>query len=510
MVQSAFLFAQGGQLDASFGNGGKAIVDGGEFDDCRGVVVLSDGKLLVYGQTADFAGGFNFDAMIVKLNVDGSLDSSFGSGGVLRFDFPDQYNSRIVEMKLDGSELILIGESNPNSSLDTLTLWIAKLALDGSPDSTFGSNGFYTEQFSTTFTQAGDVEIDDSGRVVFCGTVVDTSGLHQEFPLLGRLNSNGMRDSSFGSAGVVSWHPQNGVINRHSDGAEACDLFLMEDHYFISGFTYLGDQTLGFTMKFWDDGRIDSTYGFPSDGTYTLNLSPGYNSSAVKSFEIGDTIYTACQSEVNLDYSNFQMRSYSNGNWFLGNSVYDFGGNDNQLKDALWDGQFLYLAGYSRFASSNGVGWQSDYFGCVAVDLGLGLVSGFGNSGYFTADFGGGFETGASAISDYDSSRIILGGYINVNDTNNYTDIGLMRLSKAELSSSRSEPVDRRLKVWPNPAGDVIHVAGFKGAEFSVVAADGRQVLSGRVDGQVVKLESLPKGIYVVRIDGKSARIIHH
>lgn len=60
-----------GSLDATFGNGGVVVLDLSSSDRALAVTVAPDGKILAAGQS----GG---DALIVRLNVDGSLDATFG------------------------------------------------------------------------------------------------------------------------------------------------------------------------------------------------------------------------------------------------------------------------------------------------------------------------------------------------------------------------------------------------------------------------------------------------
>src|SRR5438093_944665 len=65
-----------GDLDTTFGNGGIAITDwGSDSDIIKTMALQSDGKMVV----ADPSGGHGFT--VARYNTDGSLDTSFGSGG---------------------------------------------------------------------------------------------------------------------------------------------------------------------------------------------------------------------------------------------------------------------------------------------------------------------------------------------------------------------------------------------------------------------------------------------
>src|SRR5262249_42678580 len=81
-----------GTLDSTFGTGGKVTTDfGGSGAAARTVAVQADGKILAAG-VAGFNGVANF--ALARYNSDGTLDASFGSGGLVTtaFDFPGPFD----------------------------------------------------------------------------------------------------------------------------------------------------------------------------------------------------------------------------------------------------------------------------------------------------------------------------------------------------------------------------------------------------------------------------------
>ncbi len=71
-----------GQLDPSFGTGGKVVVDfHGLFVVANAVATQSDGKTVIAGWTEDVVDHEDTgqDFAVVRLNVDGSLDKTFGA-----------------------------------------------------------------------------------------------------------------------------------------------------------------------------------------------------------------------------------------------------------------------------------------------------------------------------------------------------------------------------------------------------------------------------------------------
>ena len=74
-----------GTLDSGFGNGGKVTtaISGSGGDYAGGVVVQSDGKIVLAGYSLNGSGTMssNYDFALARYNANGTLDSSFGSGG---------------------------------------------------------------------------------------------------------------------------------------------------------------------------------------------------------------------------------------------------------------------------------------------------------------------------------------------------------------------------------------------------------------------------------------------
>src|SRR5256712_6964667 len=77
-----------GDLDASFGTGGKVTTDfSGYRDVINTAVVQPDGKIVVAGYKQNSASQFAVsDFALARYNADGSLDPSFGSGGKVTTD----------------------------------------------------------------------------------------------------------------------------------------------------------------------------------------------------------------------------------------------------------------------------------------------------------------------------------------------------------------------------------------------------------------------------------------
>jgi uncharacterized delta-60 repeat protein len=101
-------FNSDGSLDQTFGNGGKVLLtDRGALND---VVLQSDGKLIAIG-SGNYTSNSTFE--VVRFNSNGSLDSTFGSGGTVLTDFGRPTEGLALALQSDGKVL-----AGGNSSTD--------------------------------------------------------------------------------------------------------------------------------------------------------------------------------------------------------------------------------------------------------------------------------------------------------------------------------------------------------------------------------------------------------
>ena len=129
-----------GSLDPTFGSGGKVTTDfGGGFDAAFGVALQTDGKIIAVGQ-----GASSFDFALARYNADGSLDPTFGSGGKVTTDFTGGFEDAIaVAIQLDG-RIVVTGQT---FSGGFQKFALARYNADGSLDTSFGSGGIVTTNF---------------------------------------------------------------------------------------------------------------------------------------------------------------------------------------------------------------------------------------------------------------------------------------------------------------------------------------------------------------------------
>ena len=189
-------YTSDGTLDTSFG-GGDGIVTtaiGAGIEEGHSVTMQSDGKILVGGYSNN---GTTNDALLIRYNSDGTLDTAnFGGGdgfvttGTLANDY---FRSVIVQS--DGK--ILAAGSNSDSSL------LVRYNSDGTLDNTFGVNGITTTVGSGNLF-VNSVAIQSDGKILLSG--YDHNGTDLDFTLL-RYNSDGTLDTSFDAVNTLDGTP---------------------------------------------------------------------------------------------------------------------------------------------------------------------------------------------------------------------------------------------------------------------------------------------------------------
>lgn len=184
-----------GDLDLSFGTGGHRLVEAGGWETIHGLAVLDDGALVIAG-TATVS--TSADVLVVRLAADGSLDPSFGIGGVVRTDLGADEEARSLAVAADGSLLVagVIWGPSYNSS----DLLVMRYRPEGTLDATFGAGGVVVTSLTPSdiayaLTARGD------GGLLVAGSVAPT-GLNREAVLL-RYLPDGRLDPTFGSGGSV-------------------------------------------------------------------------------------------------------------------------------------------------------------------------------------------------------------------------------------------------------------------------------------------------------------------
>lgn len=198
-----------GSLDEAFGSKGHVLTpgptSGADASTEDGTLALqSDGKIIVGGIQSE--GVTSSQGMLVRYNADGTLDSSFGSGGIV-IDTQD-YGIMGVALAQDGT-IVTAGNlcsSNPNGFPLT-----AYAAGDGSLDSSFGSGG--EACLGLANAAPGALALAPDGSFIVAGTMTSADASAQMM-MVARVTANGTLDSTFGSGGDATTQFASGSFDQ--------------------------------------------------------------------------------------------------------------------------------------------------------------------------------------------------------------------------------------------------------------------------------------------------------
>jgi uncharacterized delta-60 repeat protein len=190
-----------GDLDPSFGSGGTMTIDfaSSSVEKAMALAVQADGKLVATGSAGDQYGNSNGFAL-ARLTSIGGLDSSFGAGGEVTTDFPsfDSEAGNALVLQPDG-KLVVAGSVLSYATGEVFAL--ARYNPDGSLDSSFGSGGLVSTVLSTyTYGGAKAVALQPDGKLVVAGTVEEAGKVFG----VARYNPDGSLDTTFGSGGLAT------------------------------------------------------------------------------------------------------------------------------------------------------------------------------------------------------------------------------------------------------------------------------------------------------------------
>jgi uncharacterized delta-60 repeat protein len=185
-----------GSFDASFNNSGIKLIDLGIGNGGRinKIIQQSDGKLLAIGYGYN---GSDFDMLVCRLFPNGSLDSSWGQNGIGLYP-TGTYNNFCNDAALQSTgKIILAGYSS--TATDYVT--VVRLNTNGSVDSSFGVNGRYHQSIGSSLNELTSIFILPNDDVLLAGSI-SGSPLFTIDHLTIKLKENGSTDNTFGNMGV--------------------------------------------------------------------------------------------------------------------------------------------------------------------------------------------------------------------------------------------------------------------------------------------------------------------
>jgi uncharacterized delta-60 repeat protein len=197
-----------GTLDRSFSADGKKMVGfnlGGTQNDMgSAVAVQSDGSILLGGSVTGVNGDEDFG--VTRLKSNGSMDKSFGKGGrkTISFNLGGNNNDLLTAMAVQADGQIVVGGVTQISLSGDYDFAVARLNVDGTLDTSFSTDGKKTVPFNLGDNDAdlaNSLTLQSDGKIILAGSAAKSSLGNSDFAIT-RLNDDGSVDTSFGSSGI--------------------------------------------------------------------------------------------------------------------------------------------------------------------------------------------------------------------------------------------------------------------------------------------------------------------
>ena len=265
-----------GTIDTSFGVNGVVNTSNINFYFSSSFlsIALDGDKIILVGTdaTASYRSLF-------KLTADGQVDTSFGNNGLLVLDNPTISQSVIDRIRVLNGKIYIAydyysAESIANGTSNSY-YGLMRLNLDGTIDTTFGDNGIFYKNFNyystTDYEFPNDIRLDSLNNVLITGVLLNRESNYSSVVATIKLNQNGVLDTSFGGNGVVISTPTGATRNWGTD------LFITNGNKYLVNcdVTEINGQRHSCLVQLNTDGSLDTSYG--TNGVLDLQNRYIYN-----------------------------------------------------------------------------------------------------------------------------------------------------------------------------------------------------------------------------------------
>jgi uncharacterized delta-60 repeat protein len=249
-----------------------------------------DDKIVITGWEADLVNYTFTHSFVGRYNPDGSLDSTFGSGGIVTFGSPTFSSAFLsaVAIQPDDKYIVVAGETDDGALISRLTTTgLLDPGFGASGSVTYNSGSYNYDQFSRVAIQT------DDGSIVAAGHSSDYVN-HTDIALVSRFTATGLADTNFGANGIVSFNTGTNT----QDYVKALGI-QSDGNIVAAGYSHdtVTDTDTAVVTRFTTTGQMDSGFGsngivsYPTPSTASsynaLTLQPdgkilvaGYTSSA--------------------------------------------------------------------------------------------------------------------------------------------------------------------------------------------------------------------------------------
>jgi uncharacterized delta-60 repeat protein len=261
-----------GCLDAGFGVNGRVTAPSGmQVNGIAIQTVAGEERIIVVGETYAAKRTPPKSWIVVRYLPDGSLDPSFGSGGIVKMTPKSGFYAAGAVVVQPDNKLVVAGWGSYSGKQDIPL--VARYNENGSPDSTFGSGGkiFVPCVYNSKIGGAtAAVALQADGKILITGQY---GWIASRRLFVCRLNANGLLDTTFNGTG------QYLILDAIGDGTDIATQWIgQEERIVVTGHLIYGPYSTTYgkaaILRFGNSGQPDTS--FNGSGKVLMDLDP-YN-----------------------------------------------------------------------------------------------------------------------------------------------------------------------------------------------------------------------------------------
>ena len=415
--------AADGDLDPTFGIGGKVVTDFNNSTDWLSrIAVQPDGKIVAIGDTHPSHRG-----ALARYNPDGTLDATFGNGGkvITVANVRESANGLLI---LPDGKIMISGSISLPSEFDS-SFALLRFNSDGSVDPTFGNGGTVMTNIAEADDYAYAIARQSDGKIVAAGRrgiQFNPTEQRKGHVALARYNPDGSLDATFGNGGTVE--------NNFGQGLEsyALELIIQPDGKLVIA----GESAYAFLVaRYNSNGTLDTTFG--NGGFREVNFgTDSWDHGRDVVLQADGKIILVGIAEINSPYDSFAVARFNPD----GSLDQSFGNGGKVVMINQGDLEAAVLQSDGKLIA---LGDNSASFKLLRFNLDGSLDSTFGSGGIVTTTFGGSAAAGSDLVFQADG-KLLAGGLTSSDIYFNNSDFALARYLDSSGPPPTPTPTPRR------------------------------------------------------------------
>jgi uncharacterized delta-60 repeat protein len=218
------------------------------------VALQSDGKIIAVGSAASARRGVS-NIAIVRYLTDGSLDTTFGTDGIVTSSLEVRTNVVPPVAIQPNGKIVVAGTPGTNTFPESWA--VLRYNTDGTPDTSFGESGRVTTAFEHFDARPVAIVIQSNGRILVGGSGYVPFSIDKQLEFIfSRYDPDGTLDKSFGEEGLAY-----SISSVRTDGMTG--MAVQPDGKIVATGSTIGfPQSYDWLVsRFNGDGSVDASFG---------------------------------------------------------------------------------------------------------------------------------------------------------------------------------------------------------------------------------------------------------